>query len=223
MSKWGNCTQWGWMPPSEMFNKVKLFNTIPKPVLHPWSEYVILSFFPPARSCTGLWDKAACIQPTRRWQLYHAICFTSRGGGEIWWLSDKTKHSHTHCSCIQSNITSAHPSLMHFILWWQSWHLPDTPLFYTNLCCIPSVLDTPCNCVKDEQSKTSTTGIIIGIHIGVTCIIFCVLFLVFSYRGRSVQAWCVTAGNRTTANALLFYVGLSYVWSWQLFYVGVFV
>ncbi|XP_044032964.1 immunoglobulin superfamily DCC subclass member 3 isoform X2 [Siniperca chuatsi] len=47
-----------------------------------------------------------------------------------------------------------------------------------------SVLDTPCDCVKDEQSKTSTTGIIIGIHIGVTCIIFCVLFLFFSYRGR---------------------------------------
>ncbi|XP_067352418.1 immunoglobulin superfamily DCC subclass member 3 isoform X1 [Channa argus] len=47
-----------------------------------------------------------------------------------------------------------------------------------------SVLDSPCDCEKDQQSKTSTTGIIIGIHIGVTCIIFCVLFLVFSYRGR---------------------------------------
>ncbi|XP_077421060.1 immunoglobulin superfamily DCC subclass member 3 [Vanacampus margaritifer] len=47
-----------------------------------------------------------------------------------------------------------------------------------------SVLDASCDCVQDEQSKTSTTGIIIGIHIGVTCIIFCVLFLVFSYRGR---------------------------------------
>ncbi|KAJ7986010.1 hypothetical protein DPEC_G00346390 [Dallia pectoralis] len=47
-----------------------------------------------------------------------------------------------------------------------------------------SVLNTPCDCVKDEQSKTSTTGIIIGIHIGVTCIVFCVLFLMFSYRGR---------------------------------------
>lgn len=51
---------------------------------------------------------------------------------------------------------------------------------------ISTVLDVPCDCVKDEQSKTSTTGIIIGIHIGVTCIIFCVLFLVFSYRGRCV-------------------------------------
>ncbi|KAK6476926.1 immunoglobulin superfamily DCC subclass member 3-like [Huso huso] len=47
-----------------------------------------------------------------------------------------------------------------------------------------SVLNTPCNCVKHEQNKTSTTGIIIGIHIGVTCIIFCVLFLMFGYRGR---------------------------------------
>ncbi|XP_019714498.1 immunoglobulin superfamily DCC subclass member 3-like, partial [Hippocampus comes] len=47
-----------------------------------------------------------------------------------------------------------------------------------------SVLDASCDCVQDEQSKTSTTGIIIGIHIGVTCIIFCALFLVFSYRGR---------------------------------------
>ena len=45
-------------------------------------------------------------------------------------------------------------------------------------------LNTPCDCVKDEPSKTSTTGIIIGIHIGVTCIIFCVLFLMFGYRGR---------------------------------------
>uniref|UniRef100_A0A3Q2D6H9 Immunoglobulin superfamily, DCC subclass, member 3 n=1 Tax=Cyprinodon variegatus TaxID=28743 RepID=A0A3Q2D6H9_CYPVA len=53
-------------------------------------------------------------------------------------------------------------------------------------------LDGSCDCIKDEQSKTSTTGIIIGIHIGVTCIVFCVLFLVFSYRGlmmcKTVQA-----------------------------------
>lgn len=46
------------------------------------------------------------------------------------------------------------------------------------------VLDPPCDCLKDEQSKASTTGIIVGIHIGVTCIIFCVLFLLFGYRGR---------------------------------------
>ncbi|KAI6077847.1 Immunoglobulin superfamily DCC subclass member 3 [Aix galericulata] len=46
-------------------------------------------------------------------------------------------------------------------------------------------LNPPCDCMKDEQNnKTSTTGIIIGIHIGVTCIIFCVLFLMFGYRGR---------------------------------------
>lgn len=57
---------------------------------------------------------------------------------------------------------------------------------YEVVCMFP-VLDAPCDCVKDEQNKTSTTGIIIGIHIGVTCIIFCVLFLVFSYRGRSVS------------------------------------
>lgn len=71
----------------------------------------------------------------------------------------------------------------------------------TELRCPSPVLDTPCDCVTDEQGRTSTTGIIIGIHIGVTCIIFCVLFLVFSYRGRSVQARCEnrktsgTAGN----------------------------
>ncbi|XP_078539592.1 immunoglobulin superfamily DCC subclass member 3 [Lissotriton helveticus] len=48
-----------------------------------------------------------------------------------------------------------------------------------------TALNPPCDCVKDDQSnKTSTTGIIIGIHIGVTCIIFCVLFLMFGYRGR---------------------------------------
>ncbi|XP_067412192.1 immunoglobulin superfamily DCC subclass member 3 [Emydura macquarii macquarii] len=48
-----------------------------------------------------------------------------------------------------------------------------------------TVLNPPCDCMKEEQNnKTSTTGIIIGIHIGVTCIIFCVLFLMFGYRGR---------------------------------------
>ncbi|XP_041647836.1 immunoglobulin superfamily DCC subclass member 3 [Cheilinus undulatus] len=56
-----------------------------------------------------------------------------------------------------------------------------------------SVLDVPCDCAKDEHSKTSTTGIIIGIHIGVTCIIFCVLFLAFSYRGRLMMCKTVQA------------------------------
>ncbi|XP_042200048.1 LOW QUALITY PROTEIN: immunoglobulin superfamily DCC subclass member 3 [Callorhinchus milii] len=41
-----------------------------------------------------------------------------------------------------------------------------------------------CDCASEENSRTSTTGIIIGTHIGITCIIFCVLFLVFGYRGR---------------------------------------
>ncbi|XP_026793262.3 immunoglobulin superfamily DCC subclass member 3 [Pangasianodon hypophthalmus] len=54
-----------------------------------------------------------------------------------------------------------------------------------------SVSNTPCDCTKEEQNKSSTTGIIIGIHIGVTCIIFCVLFLMFSYRGRLMV--CKTA------------------------------
>ncbi|XP_012689809.2 immunoglobulin superfamily DCC subclass member 3 [Clupea harengus] len=56
-----------------------------------------------------------------------------------------------------------------------------------------SVLNPPCDCVKDEPSKSSTTGIIIGIHIGVTCIIFCVLFLMFSYRGRLMLCKTVQA------------------------------
>uniref|UniRef100_A0A3P9JB22 Immunoglobulin superfamily DCC subclass member 3 n=1 Tax=Oryzias latipes TaxID=8090 RepID=A0A3P9JB22_ORYLA len=56
-----------------------------------------------------------------------------------------------------------------------------------------SVLDSSCNCAKDEHGKSSTTGIIIGIHIGVTCIIFCVLFLVFSYRGRLMMCKTVQA------------------------------
>ncbi|XP_046898476.1 immunoglobulin superfamily DCC subclass member 3 [Hypomesus transpacificus] len=60
-----------------------------------------------------------------------------------------------------------------------------------------SVLNTPCDCVKDDQSKSSTTGIIIGIHIGVTCIIFCVLFLLFSYRGRLVMCKTVQATPQT--------------------------
>ncbi|KAF7664415.1 hypothetical protein LDENG_00177880 [Lucifuga dentata] len=66
-----------------------------------------------------------------------------------------------------------------------------------------SVLDTQCDCVKDEQSKTSTTGIIIGIHIGVTCIIFCVLFLVFSYRGRLMMCKTVQATPQAGHSAVL--------------------
>ncbi|XP_072237359.1 immunoglobulin superfamily DCC subclass member 3 [Leuresthes tenuis] len=66
-----------------------------------------------------------------------------------------------------------------------------------------SVLDGPCDCVKDEQSKTSTTGIIIGIHIGVTCIVFCVLFLVFSYRGRLMMCKTVQATPQAGHSAVL--------------------
>ncbi|XP_060924791.1 immunoglobulin superfamily DCC subclass member 3 [Limanda limanda] len=66
-----------------------------------------------------------------------------------------------------------------------------------------SVLDAPCDCVKDEQSKTSTTGIIIGIHIGVTCIIFCVLFLVLSYRGRLMMCKTVQATPQAGHSAVL--------------------
>uniref|UniRef100_A0A8C1ZN86 Immunoglobulin superfamily DCC subclass member 3 n=1 Tax=Cyprinus carpio TaxID=7962 RepID=A0A8C1ZN86_CYPCA len=63
-----------------------------------------------------------------------------------------------------------------------------------------SVLNTPCDCVKDEQNKSSTTGIIIGIHIGVTCIIFCVLFLVFSYKGRLMMCKTVQATRQAGRN-----------------------
>ncbi|KAG7482901.1 immunoglobulin superfamily DCC subclass member 3 [Solea senegalensis] len=66
-----------------------------------------------------------------------------------------------------------------------------------------SVLDVPCDCVKDEQSKASTTGIIIGIHIGLTCIIFCVLFLVFSYRGRLMMCKTVQASPQAGHSAVL--------------------
>uniref|UniRef100_A0A3B4Z070 Immunoglobulin superfamily DCC subclass member 3 n=1 Tax=Stegastes partitus TaxID=144197 RepID=A0A3B4Z070_9TELE len=66
-----------------------------------------------------------------------------------------------------------------------------------------SVLDGSCDCVKDEQSKTSTTGIIIGIHIGVTCIVFCVLFLVFSYRGRLMMCKTVQATPQAGHSAVL--------------------
>ncbi|KAM9366485.1 LOW QUALITY PROTEIN: immunoglobulin superfamily DCC subclass member 3 [Symphorus nematophorus] len=71
---------------------------------------------------------------------------------------------------------------------YEPWWFFDGEVFY-----ISSVLDAPCDCVKDDQSKTSTTGIIIGIHIGVTCIIFCLLFLAFSYRGRLMMCKTVQA------------------------------
>ncbi|KAM8972324.1 immunoglobulin superfamily DCC subclass member 3 [Pelodytes ibericus] len=61
-----------------------------------------------------------------------------------------------------------------------------------------AVLNPSCNCVSDDQkAKSSTTGIIIGIHIGVTCIIFCVLFLMFGYRGRLMK--CKTMQDQNTA------------------------
>ncbi|XP_075063730.1 immunoglobulin superfamily DCC subclass member 3 [Mixophyes fleayi] len=61
-----------------------------------------------------------------------------------------------------------------------------------------AVLNPSCNCVNDEQrAKSSTTGIIIGIHIGVTCIIFCVLFLMFGYRGRLMK--CKAAQDQLSA------------------------
>ncbi|XP_029951169.1 immunoglobulin superfamily DCC subclass member 3 [Salarias fasciatus] len=66
-----------------------------------------------------------------------------------------------------------------------------------------SVLDDSCDCVKDDHGKTSTTGIIIGIHIGVTCIIFCVLFLVFSYRGRLMMCKTVQATPQAGHSAVL--------------------
>nr|XP_057933232.1 immunoglobulin superfamily DCC subclass member 3 isoform X2 [Doryrhamphus excisus] len=66
-----------------------------------------------------------------------------------------------------------------------------------------SVLDASCDCVQDEHSKTSATGIIIGIHIGVTCIVFCVLFLVFSYRGRLMMCKAVQATPQAARNAAL--------------------
>ncbi|XP_068596099.1 immunoglobulin superfamily DCC subclass member 3 [Brachionichthys hirsutus] len=66
-----------------------------------------------------------------------------------------------------------------------------------------SVSDVPCDCVKDEQGRTSTTGIVIGIHIGVTCIIFCILFLVFSYRGRLKMCKAIQATPQARSGAVL--------------------
>ncbi|KAJ3593904.1 hypothetical protein NHX12_006237 [Muraenolepis orangiensis] len=56
-----------------------------------------------------------------------------------------------------------------------------------------SVLNTPCDCAKDDHARTSTAGIIIGIHIGITCIVLCVVFLVVSYRGRLMMFKAVQA------------------------------
>ncbi|XP_064415680.1 immunoglobulin superfamily DCC subclass member 3 [Latimeria chalumnae] len=42
--------------------------------------------------------------------------------------------------------------------------------------------DPVCQCQQDSES--SLTGIVVGVHIGMACIIFCVLFLMFGYRKR---------------------------------------
>ncbi|MEE6503610.1 hypothetical protein FKM82_004871 [Ascaphus truei] len=61
-----------------------------------------------------------------------------------------------------------------------------------------AALNPSCNCVSDEQrGKSSSTGIIIGIHIGATCIIVCVLFLMFGYRGRLMK--CKTGREQLPA------------------------
>lgn len=71
--------------------------------IHALNIFLCLFFL--SRSSTRLWDKAACIQPARRWQCHRAICFASGGGREIWWLSD------THCHTL-FHITPVHQSLM---------------------------------------------------------------------------------------------------------------
>ncbi|MGH0140884.1 UNVERIFIED_CONTAM: hypothetical protein FKN15_049138 [Acipenser sinensis] len=153
-------------------------------------------------------NKEHCLLKTRPPVVISELClsiarFPSIGLDFILWLKKKKKditqvdllsHPSTSPSSVSTgalaplNITQLDPSVVYEVklLAFNQHGEGNSSVRFVSLrdTVERSVLNTPCNCVKDEQNKTSTTGIIIGIHIGVTCIIFCVLFLMFGYRGR---------------------------------------
>uniref|UniRef100_A0A3P9QHQ7 Immunoglobulin superfamily, DCC subclass, member 3 n=1 Tax=Poecilia reticulata TaxID=8081 RepID=A0A3P9QHQ7_POERE len=128
-----------------------------------------------------MWDSSSKMGPHQGFRLYYRRAHTPLFVGPIHFLRNITQY----------NITQLDSSMVYEIklLAYNQHGDGNATTRFVSLreALEKSVLDGSCDCVKDEQSKTSTTGIIIGIHIGVTCIVFCVLFLVFSYRGRSEQ------------------------------------
>uniref|UniRef100_A0A4W6F1H0 Immunoglobulin superfamily DCC subclass member 3 n=1 Tax=Lates calcarifer TaxID=8187 RepID=A0A4W6F1H0_LATCA len=142
------------------------------------------------------WEPSSKMGQNQGFRLYYRRAHTPLFTGPITFPHNVTQY----------NITQLDPSLVYeikLLAYNQHGDGNATVRFFSLREAVEkSVLDAPCDCVKDEQSKTSTTGIIIGIHIGVTCIIFCVLFLVFSYRGRSVHAVLESSSSSQGASGL---------------------
>ncbi|XP_033972933.1 immunoglobulin superfamily DCC subclass member 3 [Trematomus bernacchii] len=143
------------------------------------------------------WEPSSKMGQQQGFRLYYRRAHTPMFTGPILFPRNVTQY----------NITQLDPSLVYEIkLFAYNQHGDgNATIRFVSLreALEKSVLDAPCDCVKDEQSKTSTTGIIIGIHIGVTCIIFCVLFLVFSYRGRLMMCKAVQATPQAGHSAVL--------------------
>ncbi|KAK5935372.1 hypothetical protein CgunFtcFv8_020740 [Champsocephalus gunnari] len=143
------------------------------------------------------WEPSSKMGQQQGFRLYYRRAHTPMFTGPILFPSNVTQY----------NITQLDPSLVYEIkLFAYNQHGDgNATVRFVSLreALEKSVLDAPCDCVKDEQSKTSTTGIIIGIHIGVTCIIFCVLFLVFSYHGRLMMCKAVQATPQAGHSAVL--------------------
>ncbi|KAI9514114.1 hypothetical protein NQZ68_036175 [Dissostichus eleginoides] len=143
------------------------------------------------------WEPSSKMGQQQGFRLYYRRAHTPMFTGPILFPRNVTQY----------NITQLDPSLVYEIkLFAYNQHGDgNATIRFVSLreALEKSVLDAPCDCVKDEQSKTSTTGIIIGIHIGVTCIIFCVLFLIFSYRGRLMMCKAVQATPQAGHSAVL--------------------
>ncbi|XP_014887235.1 immunoglobulin superfamily DCC subclass member 3 isoform X2 [Poecilia latipinna] len=143
------------------------------------------------------WDSPSKMGPHQGFRLYYRRAHTPLFVGPIHFLRNITQY----------NITQLDSSMVYEIklLAYNQHGDGNATTRFVSLreALEKSVLDGSCDCVKDEHSKTSTTGIIIGIHIGVTCIVFCVLFLVFSYRGRLMMCKTVQATPQAGHSAVL--------------------
>ncbi|XP_061743030.1 immunoglobulin superfamily DCC subclass member 3 [Nerophis ophidion] len=145
----------------------------------------------------AVWEASTKMGPHQGFRLYYRRAHTAVFTGPIVLPRNASQY----------NITQLDPSLVYEInlLAYNQHGDGNATMRFVSLrdALEKSVLDASCDCVQDEQSKTSTTGIIIGIHIGVTCIIFCVLFLVFSYRGRLMMCKAVQATPPAAHNPAL--------------------
>ncbi|XP_037102729.1 immunoglobulin superfamily DCC subclass member 3 [Syngnathus acus] len=145
----------------------------------------------------AMWEASTKMGQHQGFRLYYRRAHTAVFTGPIFLPRNATQY----------NITQLDPSMVYEInlLAYNQHGDGNATMRFVSLreALEKSVLDASCDCVQDEQSKTSTTGIIIGIHIGVTCIIFCVLFLVFSYRGRLMMCKAAQATPQAAQSTAL--------------------